>query len=474
MQKITVWTLYLGGEAMLGKDEEKQSQFMFVNLDEFVPQDHLLRTIKRTIDFTFIYDKVKDLYSPVGRRSVDPVLLVKMLLIGYWYGIASERKLEQEVKLNLAYRWFLGLDLAESVPDHSTISQNRRRRFKNSPLFQEIFDTIVSRCVEEGLVTGEVIVTDSTHIKASASRQRAEKIWVEKTPTEYMQTLEQEAQRLEAELEKKRDAAGKKKCGKKRQTQERKVMHEVLVSKTDPDAGYMNRPGKPVGFHYLGHTSVDTKHGIITDVHATAGNINDHAPFIERVKVLKSRLGLPIKAIGADKGYDRSEVHYGLEQEQITGYVTPLELSDTEAVIKADFLYDKETDTFTCPEGRQLRWTHVRRLKEAHIVKIYAAKTTDCKVCPNRKGCFGPKQKFRILHVALFHEYDKRNRERATTEDYARIQRLRRIWCEGSFGILKTQHNMVMTHKRGLVNIQEQCLLAASALNIKRMVKALA
>jgi transposase len=199
---------------MLGKDEEKQCQFMFINLDDFVPQDHLLRVIKRTIDFSFIYDKVKDLYSPIGRRSVDPVLLVKMLLIGYWYGIPSERKLEQEVKLNLAYRWFLGLDLAETVPDHSTISQNRRRRFKKSPLFQEIFDTIVSRCVAEGLVTGEVIVTDSTHIKASASRQRVEKIWVEKTPTEYMQMLEQEAQQLDAQLQQRREAAGKKKCEK--------------------------------------------------------------------------------------------------------------------------------------------------------------------------------------------------------------------------------------------------------------------
>lgn len=459
---------------MLGKDEEKQSQFMFVNLDDFVPQDHLLRTIKGTIDFTFIYEKVKDLYSPVGRRSVDPVLLVKMLLIGYWYGIPSERKLEQEVKVNLAYRWFLGLDLAEAVPDHSTISQNRRRRFKNSPLFQEIFDNIVSRCVEEGLVTGEVIVTDSTHIKASASRQRVEKILVAKTPTEYMQTLEQEAQRLEAELQRRREAAGKKKCGKKRQTQERKVMHEVLMSKTDPDAGYMNRPGKPVGFHYLGHTSIDPKRGIITDIHVTAGNVNDHTPFVERVKALKSRLGLPIKAIGADKGYDRSEVHYGLEREQITGYVTPTELSAAEAVIEAGFLYEKETDTFTCARGKQLRLTHVKRLKEAHIDKVYAAKTKDCKVCPNRKSCFGSKQKFRILKVALFHEYDRRNRDRATTEAYTQIQRLRRIWCEGSFGVLKTQHNMAMTYKRGLINIQEQCLLSASALNIKRMVKALA
>jgi transposase len=459
---------------MLGKDEEKQCQFMFINLDDFVPQDHLLRVIKSTIDFSFIYDKVKDLYSPIGRRSVDPVLLIKMLLIGYWYGISSERKLEQEVKLNLAYRWFLGLDLAEPVPDHSTISQNRRRRFKNSPLFQEIFDTILSRCVAEGLVTGEVIVTDSTHIKASASRQRVEKIWVEKTPTEYMKMLEQEAQQLEAELQRKREAAGKKKCGKKRQIQERKVMHEVVSSKTDPDAGYMNRPGKPVGFHYLSHTSLDAKKGIITDVHVTAGNVNDHIPFVDRVKVLKSKLGLPIQAIGADKGYDYSEVHHGLEQEEVQGYIAPADLSEAEVIIETDFIYDKETDTFTCPGGKVLHWSHIERLNEAHIVKIYAAKTKDCKVCPQRAYCFSLKNPYRKLRVALFHESSRRNRERATAPEYFRVQRLRRIWCEGTFGVLKTQHNMATTYKRGIVNVQEQCLLSASALNIKRMVKALA
>lgn len=328
---------------MLGKNEVKQYQFMFVNLDDFVPQDHLLRVIKQTIDFSFIYDKVKDLYSPVGRRSVDPVLLIKMLLLGYWYGITSERKLEQEVKMNLAYRWFLGLDLTDSVPDHSTISQNRRRRFKKSLLFQSIFDTIVSRCVTEGLVTGEVIVVDSTHIKANASRQRIEKILVEKTPTEYMQVLEQEAQRLELDLQSKREQAGKKKCGKKRNIEEKKEIHEIVSSTTDPDAGYMNRPGKPSGFHYLSHTSIDTAKGVITDVHVTAGNVNDHIPILERIKVQKSKLGITIKAVGADKGYDFSEVHYGLEKEHINGYITPTQMSESEIVIDTAFIYSGTT-----------------------------------------------------------------------------------------------------------------------------------
>jgi hypothetical protein len=260
---------------------------------------------------------------------------------------------------------------------------------------------------------------------------------------------------------------------KKATTPGRKVMHEIVSSKTDPDAGYMNRPGKPVGFHYLSHTSLDAQKGIITDVHVTAGNVNDHIPFVERVKVIKSKLGLPIQAIGADKGYDYSEVHQGLEQEEVKGYIAPTELSEAGAIIETDFIYDKETDTFTCPGGKLLHWSHIR-LKETQIGKIYAAKTKDCRDCSRRANCFSPKQKCRKLLITLFHESSRRNRNRVTTEDYVRIQRLRRIWCEGTFGILKTQHNMAMTYKRGLVNIQEQCLLSASALNIKRMVKALA
>jgi hypothetical protein len=261
---------------------------------------------------------------------------------------------------------------------------------------------------------------------------------------------------------------------KKRQLQERKVMHEIVSSKTDPDAGYMNRPGKPVGFHYLSHTSLDAKRGIITDVHVTAGNVNDHIPFVDRVKVIKSKLGLPIQAIGADKGYDFSEVHHGLEQEEVKGYIAPTELSETEAIIETDFIYDKETDTFTCPIGKLLHWTHVERLNEAYIAKVYAAKTKDCKFCPLRASCFSLKKPYRKLKVGLFHEANKRNRDRATTPEYCRIQRLRRIWCEGTFGVLKTQHNMATTYKRGIVNVREQCLLSASALNIKRMLKALA
>jgi transposase len=195
---------------MMGKNSDKQYQFVFVNLEEFVPQDHLLRAILRLVNFNFVYERVEHLYSSVGRKSVDPVLLIKMLLLGYLYGIPSERKLEQEVRVNLAFRWFLGLDLNDPVPDHSTLSQNRRRRFRDSNVFQEVFDEIVSMCIKEGLVTGEVFVTDSTHIKANASNQKTERVRVEKTPSDYFLELENEVERLEQQLHEKRTAEGKK------------------------------------------------------------------------------------------------------------------------------------------------------------------------------------------------------------------------------------------------------------------------
>jgi len=282
---------------MMGKQENKQNRLVYINLDEFVPKQHLLRKIVEIVDFSFIYKKVEHLYSSVGRKSIDPVILLKMLLIGYLYNVDSERRLEEEVRYNLAYRWFLGLDMEDSVPDHSTFSQNRRR-FQDSTVFQEIFDHIVKLCIEAGLVTGEVIVTDSTHIKAYASSGRTEMVTVTRTPSEYLQNLHEEAQKIEEELKEQRQ--GKSKRGRKKS--EDVPVREVKRSTTDTDARLLGRPGKPKGFHYLAHTTVDTTHGIITDVHVTQGNINDHEPFAKRLAVVQDKFGLQIQKVVADKG----------------------------------------------------------------------------------------------------------------------------------------------------------------------------
>lgn len=162
-----------------------------LTIEDLVPRKHFLRKLEAAVDFSFIYDEVRELYCVNKERpSTDPVVLVKYLLVGYLYGIESERRIEQEVQVNMAYRWFLGLDVDECVPDHSTISQNRRRRFNGEDLFRRLFEHVLFLCVERGLVDGRIILTDSTHAKANASRKSEVKVLVEREAYAYLERLD--------------------------------------------------------------------------------------------------------------------------------------------------------------------------------------------------------------------------------------------------------------------------------------------
>ena len=189
---------------MLRSNREKQQAYEFVSIEELVPQDHLLRKVDKYIDFSFIDEKVRPLYcADNGRPAIDPVVLFKMIFLGYFYGIRSERQLEREIQTNLAYRWFLGLGLTDKVPDHSTISWNRRTRFKDTEIFQEIFDEIVLQAIQHRMVGGRVLVTDSTHVKANANKHKYTKEQVLQNTRDYVSELN-------AAVEADRNAHGKK------------------------------------------------------------------------------------------------------------------------------------------------------------------------------------------------------------------------------------------------------------------------
>ena len=189
---------------MLRSNREKQQAYEFVSIEELVPQDHLLRKVYKYIDFSFIDEKVRPLYcADNGRPAIDPVVLFKMIFLGYFYGIRSERQLEREIQTNLAYRWFLRLGLTDKVPDHSTISWNRRTRFKDTKIFQEIFDEIVLQAIQHRMVGGRVLVTDSTHVKANANKHKYTKEQVLQNTRDYVSELN-------AAVEVDRNAHGKK------------------------------------------------------------------------------------------------------------------------------------------------------------------------------------------------------------------------------------------------------------------------
>jgi transposase len=279
---------------MLKERSSIQSELELICIEELVPAGHLLRKIDKTIDFSFIYEKVAPLYcAHNGRPPVDPVRLFKMLFIGYLFGIRSERRLEQEINVNTAYRWFLGLGLRAKVPDHSTISRNRIDRFAGTGVYQEIFDEIVLQAMKHKMVDGQTLYSDSTHLKASANKNKYEKQLVEKSTRSYLAELDKA-------VEQDREEHGKQPLKPQAEEPERK---EIKVSTTDPDSGYMVRDGKPKGFFYLDHRTVDAKHSLITDVHVTPGNVHDSVPYLERLDRQVERFGFGVEAVGLDAGY---------------------------------------------------------------------------------------------------------------------------------------------------------------------------
>jgi transposase len=184
---------------MMGQQPRMESLFYYFRLEDQIPEDHLLRLIDRYVDFSFVRERLKGFYSPTGRPSIDPEVLLRLLLVGYLYGITSERRLMDEVRMNLAYRWFTRLDFSQEIPDHSTFSKNRHGRFRQSGVFREVFEEIVRRCLEAGLVEGRNLTVDGTLVGANASQrsrvpreQLAEAGQLSRTVQQYLTELEQQ------------------------------------------------------------------------------------------------------------------------------------------------------------------------------------------------------------------------------------------------------------------------------------------
>lgn len=284
---------------MLKRPAPEQTALEMVTLDQLVPVDHLLRQIDRVIDFSFIHDLTAPLYCPDnGRPPLDPTLMFKALFIGYLFGVRSERQLVREIEVNVAYRWFLRLKLTDKVFDASTLSQNRRRRYDDTSVSQAIFDRIVEQAIAAGLVDGTVLYTDSTHLKANANKGKYDVEMIAKSRSDYWADLD-------AAIEAERKLHGQKPLKEKEREPQVK---QTKVSRTDPDSGYMVRDGKPKGFFYLDHRTVDGRHAIITDTFATPANVHDSIVYLDRLDRQRQRFSFNVAAVGLDAGYATSGI----------------------------------------------------------------------------------------------------------------------------------------------------------------------
>jgi transposase len=442
---------------MMGEKTGGQDRFFYdFNLDERIPQDHLLRQIDGVLDLSELRQQLVPYYSHTGRPSIDPELMIRMLLIGYCYGIRSERRLCEEVSLNLAYRWFCRLGLEDAVPDHSTFSKNRHGRFRDADLLRYVFDTVVQRCHDEGLIKGEGFATDASYIKADASRQRMVDGPVDWSPAptqsravrEYLDALDSDPSAT--------------------RTQKK-------VSVTDPMAQWAGDKG-PGQFYYSTNYLIDIEHNIILDVEATPAHrvaeVTSTQTMIDRVE---AALDIKPKRLIADTSYGSAAMlDWVVEQKQIQPHIPVWEKSQVKPGIfsRTDFIWDNQADCYRCPGDKRLQSR--RRLfktPRSPVTKantiIYRSSEHDCRACELKPRCC-PNTTFRKIARSIYESSRDVARDVCETREY-RQSRKDRKKVEVLFAHLKRIMNFDRLRLRGITGAHDEFLLAATAQNLKKL-----
>ena len=447
---------------MMGHQQDDQERLFYAfNLEDHVPKDHLLRGIDRLLDLSDLRQYLTDFYSHTGRPSIDPELIIRMLIIGYCFGIRSERRLCEEVHLNLAYRWFCRLSLEDKVPDHSTFSKNRHGRFRESDAFRQLFESVLQRCMAEGLVGGEGFATDASVVKADASRQRHREDddddWgsggSRRAVREYLQALEEDN-------------------GPTTSAQK--------VSLTDPAASYTAAPGGPAFYAYSTNYLIDTDHGIIVDVEPTTAHrgqeVESTKTMINRVE---ERFGIKAQRLIGDTAYGTAAMlGWLVEEKTITPHIPVWDKSERKdgTFSRSDFHWDEAHNEYRCPAGKALR-SRQRNFKKLHtlITKdntvIYFASKLDCDACPLKEQCC-PNTPARKIARSIHEGARDVARRIAKTTAYQQSRKDRKK-VEMLFAHLKRILKLDRLRLRGLSGAHDEFLLAATAQNLRRMVKLL-
>lgn len=436
---------------MMGEHTRSESLFYYFRLEDHIPENHLLRLIDRHISFASVREKLKASYSEIGRPSIDPELLLRILLIGYLYGVTSERKLVEELHMHLAWRWFTGLGFDQEIPHHSTFSKNRHGRFAESDVFEQLFEEVVSRCMAAGLVQGEHLSVDGSLIEANASRssrvpreQLAEAAQVNRTVRKYLEDLEQENSTYEP------------------------VHQQDHISTTDPDATYSSKIG-PAVMGYYDNYLVDNQSCVIVGVQATAARLSqESAAARDMLTRFAQRHGSRPMSLAADAGYGNGELLNWLEERNITPYMYTREgqTRQNSKLYGIDhFTYVPETGNYICPEGKQLNYLGIHTKNRNHV---WFSTPARCRDCSQKSQCTTGDHRRLSIHI---HEAARqRARDRANTSAFKHALSQRRK-VEALFGELKNQIGLRRLRLRRIKFVREQFFLAATAQNIKRLVR---
>ena len=443
------------GERQSGQD----ALFYEFSLERHVPAEHLLRSIDRFVELDGLRCELAPFYSEKGRPSIDPELMIRMLIVGYCFGIRSERRLCQEVHLNLAYRWFCRLGLDGTVPDHSTFSKNRHGRFRESDLLRQVFDTTVRRCMAEGLVGGDGFAVDASMIKADANRQRS-------VPGSEWQCPEAANHAVREYLSVLDDAAFGAAT----------PVVPKFISHADPASRWTGANGGLAFFAYCTNYLVDLKHAVILDVEATTAVRQAEGTAQQRmIDRTQERFGLWPERLAADAAYGSAEnLAWLVHERAIEPHIPVFDKSQrTDGTFsRDDFAYDRERDCYICPAGKELRkrqkiYRVPRPLVDEDGMMRYRASKLDCESCSLKPQCC-PKAPARKIPRSIHEGARDMARDIAKTEGY-RTSRCQRKKGEMLFAHLKRILKLDRLRLRGPNGARDEFHLAATAQNLRKL-----
>jgi len=444
---------------MMGQQGPSQEQFFYTfSLESHVPADHLLRRIDSVLDLSDLRQHLAPYYSHTGRPSIDPELMIRMLIVGYCFGIRSERRLCEEVHLNLAYRWFCRLDLERPVPEHSTFSKNRHGRFRDSGAFRWLFDEVLRRCMAAGLVKGEGFAVDASVVAADASGQRS---------VPGTASVDWNDERLRTRAVREYLAA-----------LDESQAPPKSVSLTDPQARWTCAPGGPAFFAYSTNYLIDVEHGVIVDVEATPANRTHEVESTKRmIERVEATFALKPERLIGDMAYGTAAMlAWMVEDKGIEPHVPVWDKTQRsdESLSSSDFQWNAEADEYRCPQGHPLRsqWRAFRNPRN-HITKadtiIYRSSQSACKACPLKARCC-PNTPTRKIARSVHEEARDIARRINASDQYLRSRRERKK-VEMLFAHLKRILRLDRLRLRGLSGAFDEFTLAAAAQNLRRLAK---
>jgi transposase len=443
---------------MLGRRNQGQRQLFYeFRLDEAVPDDHLVRQIALFVDLSWVYGELAPYYSTIGRPSIDPVLMIRMLIIGYVFAIRSERQLCREVQVNLAYRWFCDLGLEDSIPDHSAFSRARNERFRESDIFRRIFERVVETCIGAGLVGGEGFAVDASLIEADANRQRSipgvewkkqiDPAAASRAVKEYLATLNEAAFGAATDVQPK------------------------FVSPSDPAAQWTGALKGPAIFAYADNYLIDVQYGVIVDVEASRAvrqaEVGAARTMIERTE---ARFGLRPQRLAGDTAYGAAPMlNWLVEEKRIAPHIPVFDRSKREdgTFSRGDFRYDEGTDTYICPAGKALATSGT--VVNDGTTLLYLGTKRDCASCRLKAQCC-PNTPVRKIPRSIYERARDVARSLAKSEAFEQSRRERKR-IEMRFAHLKRILRLNRLRLRGPRGAQDEFTLAAIAQNLRRMAK---